>query len=39
MIQRLLRWLNRRLNIVSHDPYYDWADRRLDEIERDRRGH
>lgn len=29
-MRRLLRWLNRRLNIVSDDPWYDWADQRLD---------
>ena len=32
---RIARW--RRRNIVSNDPYYAWADRRLNAIEEGRR--
>lgn len=28
----LFGWLNRRFDIVSDDPYYAWADARLDEL-------
>jgi hypothetical protein len=31
----IVRWWRR--NIVSDDPWYDWADQRLDEIEREKR--
>lgn len=36
-MKRLFRWLNRKLNIVSDDPYYAWADSRLDELARQAR--
>lgn len=32
LIGRLLAAINRRLDIVSDDPYYAWADERLDHI-------
>jgi hypothetical protein len=30
VIRRLAAWLNRRLNLVSDDPWYGWADEWLD---------
>ena len=35
MIEWLKRWWRR--HIVSDDPWYAWADERLDEIERDQK--
>lgn len=32
LLLRLGSYLNRRFNIVSDDPYYDWADQYLDGL-------
>ena len=32
LLLRLGSWLNRKLNIISDDPWYDWADQRLDGL-------
>lgn len=32
LLLRFGSWLNRKFNLISNDPWYDWADQRLDGL-------